>query len=147
MNVTTAPTRVRLPARRASVTEEIEVDGCSALATVGFDAAGRPREIFMVAGKEGSAMNMLLADAAVAISVALRRLVDEKYGAAVGMDGMRFRLRNSEDHERIDKMSPPDAIEAMMSGAIECSPCSMHNGGGGRSEFVDGRIRLDREWF
>ena len=70
--MTTAPMRTRLPARRASVTEEIEVDGCSVKATVGFDTAGRPREIFMVAGKEGSAMNMLLADAAVAISVALQ---------------------------------------------------------------------------
>jgi len=48
------------------------VDGCHVLATVGFDAAGQPREIFLVADKAGSMLSTLLADAAVAVSVALQ---------------------------------------------------------------------------
>ncbi len=34
--------------------------------TKGFDPAGQPREVFLVAGKAGSNLNALLADAAVA---------------------------------------------------------------------------------
>ena len=66
------PSRTRLPARRASLTEGLEVDGCHVLATVGFDTVGQPKEIFLVAGKAGSMLNALLADAAVAVSVALQ---------------------------------------------------------------------------
>ncbi len=48
-------------------------------ADVGFDPeTGQPRELFLVAGKEGSMLNTLLADAAVAISVALQ------YGVPAG---------------------------------------------------------------
>ena len=39
---------------------------------VGFDKCGRPRELFLTAGKEGSMLSALLADAAVVISVALQ---------------------------------------------------------------------------
>ena len=42
-------------------------------ATVGFNPeSGQPRELFLTAGKEGSMLNALLADAAVVISVALQ---------------------------------------------------------------------------
>ncbi len=42
-------------------------------ATVGFDPeTGRPCEVFLTAGKEGSLINAMLADAAVVISVALQ---------------------------------------------------------------------------
>ena len=64
--------RQRLPNRRLSHTETLEVDGHAFTATVGFDDCGRPREVFMAAGKEGSLLNAMLADAAVAISVALQ---------------------------------------------------------------------------
>ncbi len=69
-----APTaRQRLPNRRPSHTETLEVGGQKVIATVGFDPkTGQPREIFMAAGKEGSLINSLLADAAVVISVALQ---------------------------------------------------------------------------
>ena len=41
-------------------------------ATVGFDPeSGQPRELFLTAGKEGSLLNAMLADAAV-VSVALQ---------------------------------------------------------------------------
>ena len=70
----TAPTpRQRLPNRRPSHTETLEVDSQAFTATVGFDPEnGQPRELFLVAGKEGSLLNAMLADAAVVISVALQ---------------------------------------------------------------------------
>ena len=64
--------RTRLPDRRPSHTEALEVAGQVFTATVGFDECGRPREVFMTAGKEGSMLNALLADAAVVISIALQ---------------------------------------------------------------------------
>ncbi len=65
--------RKRLPSRRPSLTETLEVAGQAFTATVGFDPEdGRPCELFLTAGKEGSLINAMLADAAVAISVALQ---------------------------------------------------------------------------
>ena len=65
--------RRRLPNRRPSHTEALEVDGQTFTATVGFDPEDdSPRELFMSAGKEGSLLNAMLADAAVVISVALQ---------------------------------------------------------------------------
>ncbi len=67
------PHRHRLPNRRPSHTETLEVAGQTFTATVGFDPEdGRPCELFLTAGKEGSLINAMLADAAVAISVALQ---------------------------------------------------------------------------
>ncbi len=65
--------RKRLPNRRPSHTEALEVAGQTFTATVGFDPMdGRPCEVFLTAGKEGSLINAMLADAAVTISVALQ---------------------------------------------------------------------------
>ncbi len=67
------PPRQRLPNRRECHTETLAVDGQSFEATVGFDPeSGQPRELFLTAGKEGSMLNAMLADAAVVISVALQ---------------------------------------------------------------------------
>ncbi len=71
MSETTA--RTRLPNRRPSHTETLTVGGQVFTAAVGLDPeTGRPRELFLSAGKEGSLLNAMLADAAVAISVALQ---------------------------------------------------------------------------
>ncbi len=65
--------RTRLPNRRLCHTEALEIAGQVFTATVGFDPeSSQPREIFMAAGKEGSMLNAMLADAAVVISVALQ---------------------------------------------------------------------------
>ncbi len=65
--------RKRLPNRRPSHTETLAVAGQTFTATVGFDPkTDRPCEVFMTAGKEGSLINAMLADAAVVISVALQ---------------------------------------------------------------------------
>ena len=61
--MTSTSTRRRLPNRRPSHTETLQVDGQTFAATVGFDECGRPRELFLTAGKEGSLLNALLADA------------------------------------------------------------------------------------
>ena len=68
-----APCRSRLPNRRSAITETLEVEGQSVEVSVGFEPeGGAVREMFMVAGKEGSMLNSLLADTAVAVSVALQ---------------------------------------------------------------------------
>lgn len=65
--------RRRLPNRRPAVTETIVVEGQRVEVTVGFaPESGAVQEVFLVAGKEGSMLDSLLADAAVAISVALQ---------------------------------------------------------------------------
>ncbi len=64
--------RARLPNRRPSVTQTLEVASQVFNATVGFDEHGRPREVFLTGAKEGSLLAAILADAAVAISVALQ---------------------------------------------------------------------------
>jgi hypothetical protein len=42
------------------------------VATIGFDAAGRPAELFLSGAKDGSGMAAILDDASVVISVALQ---------------------------------------------------------------------------
>ena len=72
-------TRKRLPNRRPSHIETLEVAGQTFTACVGFDPeTGQPREIFLKAGKEGSLLNSLLDDAAVTISVSLQHGVPAK---------------------------------------------------------------------
>ncbi len=66
-------TRKSLPNRRPSHVETLEATGQTFTACVGFDPeTGQPRELFLNAGKDGSMLNALLADAAVAISIALQ---------------------------------------------------------------------------
>jgi hypothetical protein len=67
------PHRRRLPNRRPALTQEIVVSGGTALAvTIGLDPDGRPAEVFVNGGKTGSAMDFLLGDLAVIVSVALQ---------------------------------------------------------------------------
>ncbi len=69
----TAPHRRRLPTRRPAITEEMEVAGQRFVASVGFcPETGRPLVQFLDGGKAGSNSDALLADTAVAISVALQ---------------------------------------------------------------------------
>ena len=66
-------TRARLPNRRPSETETLEVGGQTFEACVGFDpGTWQPREVFLTGGKEGSDFDAMLADAATVISVALQ---------------------------------------------------------------------------
>ncbi len=68
-----SPQRARLPGRRPSHFETLEVDGQVITACIGFDpTTGQPREVFLNGGKEGSQFDAMLADAATIISVALQ---------------------------------------------------------------------------
>ena len=49
----TPPERHRLPNRRPAATEEIQAANMPLTATVGFDAAGRPAEVFLSGAKDG----------------------------------------------------------------------------------------------
>ena len=61
-------TRQRLPNRRLCHTEALEIAGQVFTATVGFDPKDdSPRELFLTAGKEGSLLNAMLADAGVEV--------------------------------------------------------------------------------
>ena len=68
-----SPERQRLPDRRPSHLETLEVGGQSITACIGFDpATDQPCEVFLNGGKEGSQFDAMLADAATIISVALQ---------------------------------------------------------------------------
>ncbi len=68
--------RACLPNCRPSHVETLEVAGPSFEDCIGFDPKiGRPREVFLNGGREGSLLAAILADAAVAISVALQHNV------------------------------------------------------------------------
>jgi len=67
------PNRARLPNRRPSHLETLEVGGQVITACIGFDPiSGQPREVFLNGGKEGSQVDAMLADAATVISIALQ---------------------------------------------------------------------------
>jgi hypothetical protein len=81
-------TRERLPNRRSVVTHDVEMGAVAYRASIGFDADGAPREIFMSSGKPGSHVDALLNDAAVAISVALQSGVSASaMAASIGSTG------------------------------------------------------------
>ena len=65
--------RARLPARRPSIIETLEVAGQTFEACIGFSPeTGQPCEIFLDAPKRDSMFGAMLADAATCISVALQ---------------------------------------------------------------------------
>lgn len=64
--------RRRLPARRPSVTVDLEHSGVAYIATVGFDLTGRPREVFARAAKPDSHADLAADDVAVLLSIALQ---------------------------------------------------------------------------
>jgi hypothetical protein len=66
------PSRRRLPNRRMAETVNLALGGIILSATVGFDAAGNPAEVFLSGAKDGSGMASILEDASVVISVALQ---------------------------------------------------------------------------
>ena len=61
----TTPSRVRLPNRRRAETRELTIGNLTLTATVGFDQAGRPAEVFLCGAKDGSGLAAILDDASV----------------------------------------------------------------------------------
>lgn len=67
------PERRRLPNRRPTIIEEVDVNGLPMTVTVGLDPETlAPREVFLNGGKEGSAFDATVSDASVLLSVALQ---------------------------------------------------------------------------
>ena len=52
--------RNRLPNRRKAETTELVLGGTKLLATVGFDRAGHPAEVFLSGAKDGSNLSAIL---------------------------------------------------------------------------------------
>jgi hypothetical protein len=59
------PLRHRLPNRRRAETQNLANGGVTLTATVGFNDAGRPVEIFLSGAKDGSGMAAMIEDASV----------------------------------------------------------------------------------
>lgn len=70
--------RERLPNRRPSLTVDLAVGYRTYKATIGFDLFGEPKEIFLSGAREGSDMQHVLDDTAIAISLALQHGIAAK---------------------------------------------------------------------
>ena len=99
--------RETLPSRRTSVTTTIDAKGIPVAVPVGFYEDGRPGEVFIVGGKEGSTMRLVLADAAVLISIALQ------YGAPANKLAETL-LREPVGDEKDGKTLPASPLGAVL---------------------------------
>ena len=68
--------RERLPNRRPSETADLEYEGARYAVTIGFYPDGRPGETFTGNAKVGSAMEGLLDDACILVSLLLQNGVE-----------------------------------------------------------------------
>ncbi len=77
--------RTAMPDRRVNETREIIFEGKPYLICVGFDAADRPREVFVDGPKYGSTMQAFIADACIVISIALQHgIAPEELARSLG---------------------------------------------------------------
>ena len=98
--------RTRLPNRRPSETTLVSHDGRDYAVTIGFDpATGAVREVFATDAKSGSAMDGILNDACVALSLLLQH-GDEPATLAHSMG----RLDGDPVNRPSDKVLPPASI-------------------------------------
>jgi ribonucleoside-diphosphate reductase alpha chain len=67
-----SPSRDRLPETRTSITHKFEIDGHDGYIIVGLYQDGRPGEVFLKMGKEGSTLGGLLDCIGILTSVALQ---------------------------------------------------------------------------
>ncbi len=104
-------TRQRLPNRRRCETVELEWSGTRLTASVGFAPDGRPQEVFLSGGKDGSGLAALLGDVAVMISVALQHGIRaSELGRSVG------RVRETIDGPATAPASPIGAALDLLAG-------------------------------
>ncbi len=76
--MTSTPTRQHLPNRRENETVDLMFDGHRYHVTIGYAPDGRPREVFCHGGKVGSAMDLILDDACVALSLLLQHSIEPR---------------------------------------------------------------------
>jgi hypothetical protein len=75
-------TRERLPDRRAADSFQLEHGGQRFTVTIGFYPDGRPGEVFVHGIRTGSALDALLADACVVVSILMQHGVEPRELAA-----------------------------------------------------------------
>jgi hypothetical protein len=81
-------TRARLPDRRPSVTLELEHDGFRCMLSSSTYADGRLGEVFVAGLKSGSAIEALVTDAAVLVSLLLQHgITPADLAASIGRIG------------------------------------------------------------
>jgi hypothetical protein len=71
-------TRERLRNRRRNETVDLDVGGTRYTLCIGYYADGRPGEIFASGAKIGSAMDAIVADAAVLVSLLLQHGIEPR---------------------------------------------------------------------
>jgi hypothetical protein len=102
--------RERLPNRRINQTEEVERDGSRYHMTVGYYPDGRVGEVFLNADRANSLLDVLVADAAIAISLALQHgCTLETIAHALKRD--KFGLASSPIGAAIDRISGPAVLK------------------------------------
>ncbi len=70
------PARKRLPNRRVNETVDLLFEGQRYHVTIGLDPDDRPKEVFCHGAKIGSAMDRLLDDACVSLSLLLQHRIE-----------------------------------------------------------------------
>jgi len=103
-------TRQPLPQKRRNETQEFERDGISVKMTVGFYDDGRIGEIFLNADRANSMLDVLMSDAAIAISLALQNGVPiQQIAHALKRD--KFGIASSPIGAAVDRISVPEVLK------------------------------------
>ena len=103
-------TRDRLPNRRLSETLAFERDGSQYRMTVGYFPTGEVGELFLNADRGESLLDVLVADAAIAISLALQHGC-ELQTIAHALKRDKLGLASSPIGAAIDRISKPEVIK------------------------------------
>lgn len=83
------PNRERLPTDRRSVVHKLKIDGHKAYMTVGFYPDGRPGELFVTLGKDGSTMAGMMKTISILTSICLQHGISIEYLRSK-FEGMKF---------------------------------------------------------
>lgn len=102
--------RKRLPNRRRSETTEFMRDGSRFKITIGYYDNGNPGEVFFSADRANSLLDVLMSDAAIAISIALQHGAQlHEIAHALKRDGLG--LASSPIGAAIDRITPPEEVK------------------------------------
>lgn len=101
--------RERLPDRRPNETQEFERDGIQIKMTIGYKPNGEIGEIFLNADRSDSMLDVLMSDAAIAISIGLQYGVSlRQFAHAIKRD--KFGIASSPIGAALDRISESEAL-------------------------------------
>ena len=102
--------RERLPENRQSLVHKLNIDGHKAYMIVGFYPDGRPGELFVTMGKDGSTVGGLMKTISLLTSICLQHGISTEY-LRKKFDGMRFSPSGNTTNPNIpEATSIPDYI-------------------------------------